>query len=117
MYLMEYERTMDQIISDEEGILVNKKLLHGILSEPISSMENDDGTIYAFVQQNRLYSYNSVSGSLSRVFSFWDEENDDVRTINDAHGIKLISLDEQGNIVFLVYGYMKRGATRERRES
>lgn len=110
MYLMEYERTMDQIISDEEGILVNKKLLHGILSEPISSMENDDGTIYAFVQQNRLYSYNSVSGSLSRVFSFWDEENDDVRTINDAHGIKLISLDEQGNIVFLVYGYMNRGS-------
>ena len=110
MYLMEYERTMDQIISDEEGILVNKKLLHGILSHPISSMESDDGTIYAFVQQNRLYSYNSASGSLSRVFSFWDDENDDVRTGNDSHGIKLINLDEQGNITFLVYGYMNRGS-------
>ncbi len=110
MHLMEYERTMDQVITDEEKILVNNKLIHGIVSEPIEHMENSDGNIYTFVQQNRLYSFNEVTGNLVRIFSFWDQNNNDERTILDRHSVRLLRIDEQGNILFLVSGYMNRGA-------
>ena len=109
MYLMEYERTMDQLITDEEGILVNGKLIHGILNDPVKHLENEDGSVYCFMQQDTLYSYNTINGNLSRVFSFRSFENDDVRTEYGDHDIVPMSIDEQGNITFLVFGYMNRG--------
>ena len=109
MYLMEYERTMDRLITDEEGILVNGKLIHGILNTPVKHLENEDGSAYCFTQQNTLYSYNTINGNLSRVFSFKNLESDDVRTEYDAHEIVPMSIDEQGNITFMVCGYMNRG--------
>ncbi|MCR4655686.1 MAG: hypothetical protein K5770_05585 [Lachnospiraceae bacterium] len=109
MYLMEYERTMDQLITHEDEILVNGKLIHGIVSAPVKHMENDDGSVYSFVQQNCLYSYNTLNGNLARVFSFRAEENNDERTEADHYAIEPVSIDEQGNLTFFVYGYMSRG--------
>ncbi len=110
MYLMEYERTMDQIITNEEELLVNGKLLHGILSRSLERIENENGSVYAFVQENTLYSYNTDNGNLSRIFSFRNGENDDVRTDNPSHEICPVRIDEQGNILFTVYGYFNRGS-------
>lgn len=110
MFLMEYERKMDQIITNEERVVVNNKIQHGIINKPIKYVENPSDSIVAFVQQNALYSFNAVTGNLVRVFSFRDNENDDARTNFNAHDIKVMSIDEAGNINFLVYGYMNRGA-------
>ncbi|MCR4924603.1 MAG: hypothetical protein K5931_11400 [Lachnospiraceae bacterium] len=110
MYLMEYERTMDQFIENEtEELLVNDKLIHGIMNDKLKYKENEDGNIFCFVQSNRLYCFNSNNNNLARVFSFWDENNDDIRTRFDEHGIKILTIDEQGSMYFLVYGYMNRG--------
>lgn len=109
IYLMEYERTMNQIFDEEANVLVNGKLLHGIQSEELASLENADASVYCFVQENGLYSFNSSTNNLAKIYSFWDKENDDERTSYDAHGIKILSVDEPGNIRFLVYGYMNRG--------
>ncbi|MCR5733107.1 MAG: hypothetical protein K6G22_00750 [Lachnospiraceae bacterium] len=110
MHLMEYERTMDQVTDKEaETLLVNGKIIHGIINSPVEYKENDEGNIFCFVQGNRLYSYNSSNNNFARIFSFWDEDNDDVRTRFDEHGIKILTMDESGNLTFLVYGYMNRG--------
>ncbi|MCR5109011.1 MAG: C39 family peptidase [Lachnospiraceae bacterium] len=110
IYLMEYERTMDQIIDNEtEDLLINDKLIHGIISRDIEYRENEAGNLFCFIQGNRLYSYNAANNNLARIFSFWDEDNDDVRTRFNEHGIKIMSMDEQGSMQFMVYGYMNRG--------
>ena len=33
----------------------------------------------------------------------------DARTLYDGHKIKILNVDEGGNVIFLVYGYMNRG--------
>ena len=109
IYLMEYERTMNQVFDEERNVLVNGKILHGILNEELQYMENADASVYCFVQQNGLYSFNSGTNNLAKIYSFWDRENDDERTRYAAHGIKILSVDEPGNVRFLVYGYMNRG--------
>ena len=109
MYLMEYERTVNQIFDEEKNVVVNGKILHGILNEKAEIAESDSGAVVCFVQQNQLYSYNPSSGVLSRVFAFCDEDNDDARTQYNNHGVKPLSVDESGNISFIVYGYMNRG--------
>lgn len=109
MHLMEYERTMNQVFDEAKNVVVNGKILHGIINEDIQEIENATGSIVSFVQQDALYSFNSQSGNLARVFSFYDSENDDSRTRFNNHNIKPLSIDEIGNIYFLVYGYMNRG--------
>lgn len=109
MYLMEYERITNQVFDEEKNVIVNGKILHGILNEKPMTLESDSGAVLCFVQQNQLYSYNPSSGVLARVFAFCDKDNDDARTRYNAHGVKPLSIDESGNIRFIVYGYMNRG--------
>ncbi len=109
MYLMDYERTMDQIFDDDNVVIANGKVFHGILSEGIENLENEDATVYCFAQGNRLYSYNSNSGTLARIYSAWDRDNDDIRTRKNSGNIRILSVDETGNVYFAVYGYIPRG--------
>lgn len=109
IYLMEYERHMNQVFDEDKNVLVNGKILHGILDEKLQWAENATANIYCFVQQNALYSFNSFNNNLAKVFSFYDKDNNDARTRYDAHGVKILSVDDAGNIRFLVYGYMDRG--------
>ena len=109
MYLMEYERIMDQVFDADKNVVVNGKILHGMINEKPEGIENDAGTIYAFVQQNALYSYNTSSNTMARLFAFADKDNNDERTRYNAHSIKPMMIDGVGNIWFIVYGYMNRG--------
>lgn len=109
MYLMEYERIMDQVFDADKNVVVNGKILHGMINEKPVGIENDAGTIYAFVQQNALYSYNTSSNTMARLFAFADKDNNDERTRYNAHSIKPMMIDGVGNIWFIVYGYMNRG--------
>lgn len=109
MYLMEYERIMDQIIDEDRNVIVNGKIIHGMIHDRPVRIENTNGSIYAFVQQNALYSYNISSQTLSRLFAFDDKENDDARTRYNEHSIKPLYIDGVGNVTFIVYGYMNRG--------
>ncbi|MDE7359490.1 MAG: hypothetical protein K2N39_08720, partial [Lachnospiraceae bacterium] len=58
-----------------------------------------------------LYSYNVTDNKLARLFSFYGntEELRDERSAYDRHDIRVLTVDEAGNILFLVYGYMNRG--------
>lgn len=109
IYLMEYERIMDQVFDEDKNVVVNGKILHGIVHENIERIENDNGTIIAFVQQDALYSYDTTTNTMARLFSFRDKENDDSRTRFGKHGIKPLEIDGVGNVRFIVYGYMNRG--------
>lgn len=109
MYLMDFDRTVNQVFDENKNVIVNGKILHGIIDEELNRFENDNGTIVCFVQQNALYEYNSNNNTLSKLFAFADSDNNDVRTRFAAHGIKPLEIDGVGNIRFIVYGYMNRG--------
>lgn len=109
IYLMDYERTMDKIIDQRNVVVANGKVFHGILSGVIDYKENPDANVFCFVQERSLYSYDGDTNSLSRIFSFRDDQNDDVRTSYKMHNIKILYVDDSGNIYFTVYGYMNRG--------
>ncbi len=109
MYLLEYERTMDQMFFEEDHAFYGNKIVLGITDEDISLIESDDGNVFAFVKEGNLYVCNITDNKFARVFSFYDEDNFDWRTRNQEHDIKVLSIDETGNVVFMVYGYMNRG--------
>lgn len=109
IYLLDYERSMDQIFTESKASYVNNKIMLGISSEDIVMEESDDGNILAFVSGGRLFVYNIVDNKMAYVFGFYDEEHADARTLYPEHGIKILDVNEGGNVTFLVYGYMSRG--------
>lgn len=109
MYLLDYERTMNQMFEATGNVYANNKIMLGITSENVELFESDGGNILAFVTGDRLYSYNAVDNKMALLFGFYNESNLDERTLYDGNRIKVLNVDEGGNVTFLVYGYMSRG--------
>lgn len=109
-YLIDYDRTMEQIFDPTKKILSEKGLLLGITSPDVPYLTNKDETIVSFVQAGELWSYNQETDEVSLVFSFSSAENMDERNYTEQHKIRLLGADDNGNITFAVYGYMNRGA-------
>ncbi len=109
MYLLDFERNMTQIF--DESALENDKIVLGIVDKNVEMKESDGGNVIAFVSSGKLYGYNVTDQKLARIFTFHYEEDDitDVRSGYDRHNIKILNVDETGNVEFIVYGYMNRG--------
>lgn len=109
MYLLNFERIMNQIFNGENEFLYENLLQLGIREKDVEYKQNETGTITCFVQEGDLWSYNQASGRLAQVFSFRGHEGIDVRENHMQHDINILSIDEAGDINYVVYGYMNRG--------
>ena len=109
MYLLNYERTMNEIFRGESDRIKADSIALGICSQNVEYMANEKGSVTAFVQEGELWSYNSDNNHLSKVYSFRGAEGIDARENNPQHEIKIIKIDETGSMDFVVYGYMNRG--------
>jgi hypothetical protein len=111
MYLLDFERTMEQVFDEESDVYINDKIVLGITGDEVEIKESDGGNVFAFTVADKLYSYNVTDNKLARLFSFYGntEELRDTRSAYDRHDIRVLTVDETGNILFLVYGYMNRG--------
>lgn len=56
-----------------------------------------------------LWSYDPADRRAVKVFSFRDDDSADVRSNYDHHDIRILSVEDDGDMDFLVYGYMNRG--------
>lgn len=109
MYLLDYERTTTQIPDVDGDIYSNDKILLGIVDENLPFVESADGNIVIFQVADCLYSYNVTTNKVIVLFGFYDRENADDRTFYWQHDMKILDVDEGGNVRFAVYGYMNRG--------
>ena len=110
IYLIEYDRTMEEVFNTSNVVLGSKGVILGIADESLQYKVNEAGKIVAFVQAGQLWNYNKEEDAFTHVFSFSESENDDVRNLTDKHSIQLLSMDNDGNMTFSVCGYMNRGA-------
>ena len=109
MYLLNFERTMEEIFRGENDSFSENNIMLGIRSGDVEYQANEAGNTVAFVQEGELWSYNEVENTLAKVFSFRGYEGIDDRENYGEHDIKIVSIDEAGSIDYIVYGYMNRG--------
>ena len=108
MYLLDYERTMTQLPQVEE-LYANDKMLLGIRDEEVSYLESEDGNVVVFEQAGNMYSYDANNNKLTEIYGLFGGDVKDIRTLNNRQKVKILDIDEGGNIAFAVYGYMNRG--------
>lgn len=108
-YLLDFERTMNQMFDEAADVFGNNSIYLGIVGGDVPFMESDGGNVAAFVTGNRLFCYNVADQKLAFLFGFYDKEHLDARTLYEKHRIRILNVDEGGNVTFMVFGYMNRG--------
>lgn len=109
MYLLDYERTMEQFFDKDRNAIAENRITLGIVNEDVQLTESDSGNAFAFEVGNALYGYDITNNKMALIFSFYNSQNSDIRNTYEGHQIKVLNVDEGGNVTFLVYGYMNRG--------
>ena len=109
IYLMDFDRRTTEIFDTQNFRFQDKSLLLGVDSaEQIQSKCSGNKEYYAFSKGNALYRLNS-EGILTRIFTYLTEENNRFRGDFLSHGIRLMDVKDNGDVDFLVYGYISRG--------
>lgn len=108
-YMMDYDRRMNQIFTGNKSLYSGKQIMLGISDgEELQAVSDSTGRYRVFVANRELWSYDTEQGISTKIFAFRKKEND-LRLYNDNYGVKILSVDDKGNVDFLVYGYMSRG--------
>ena len=111
IYMMDYERTMDQVFTGDESLFSGKRVILGIESgRELQSARSAGGRYTAFVVNRELWVYDQEEHRSIRVFGFGSEGTEHIRENLDRHGVEILSLSEAGELDFLVYGRMNRGS-------
>ncbi len=113
-YVLGYDRYVDQIFDGLEDLNDSGRIYLGITSglEELQMMSDSSGKVTCFVRGGELWSYNSKTNQFVQLFTFADDDSayDSVREAYQEHGIKILSVDSDGNVSYVVYGYMNRGS-------
>ena len=108
IYLLDFERCASQIFPGNEASVSDGKINLGITSKDVQYMLGKTGEVLAFVQQGDLWSYNISTNKLTCVFSFRTDKHD-LRNNYPMHDINIVRVEENGDMDFVLYGYMNRG--------
>ncbi|MCC8103766.1 MAG: hypothetical protein LIP11_16455 [Clostridiales bacterium] len=109
VYLLDFTRTTDQILNTDGTVLESGGINLGITDSDVEYAFDEGKTVVAFVQENELWTYVINGGKLTRVFGFPEEDDVDYRDFYDQNNIKILSVDESGDVWYVVSGYMNRG--------
>lgn len=110
MYLLDYERNMDAYYNEAVIDPANNYVGLGIQNEEnVQFLSSDGGRRLCFVVGGQLWYYDYEASDVSRVYSFTSENLADIHNDQDEHGIRILRMDDKGNMIYLVYGYVSRG--------
>ena len=110
MYVFVYERKMDQIFDGSNQNVSATRINLGIDSDQeIEHSYSPKGNYVSFVKERNLWVMDMKKNEIINVFSFESGSDNDIRDVFDENAIEVISVDNDGNLLFLVYGYMNRG--------
>lgn len=110
IYLMDFNRITNQVFSGQPELFSGRRILLGIGNDDVvSQAKSDNGQYQAFVFNRDLWCYDQGEKQAEKIFSFRDIHDTSGRSSIRQHGIKILSVEDNGNVEFLVYGYMNRG--------
>lgn len=108
--ILSYERTVDQVFIPTSELLSTSSAELGVMStDELETMGSSNGNYSCFVVGGSLWCMDSDSKTLTRIFSFENDDVTDERASFSDHDIKILSISDEGDIEFIVYGYMNAG--------
>lgn len=109
IYLLNYERRLESNFDINLASVAKNELKLGITSNyKLDYLLSDDNTKLVFIRNREMWYYDLEHNNIYNVFSF-SRDNWDNRGWFKQHNIKILDINQEGNINFIVYGYMNSG--------
>ena len=105
--LLDFDRNTQELYDGKHTELTSKGINLGVVAKDVQYQSNKSSDIVAFVQEGELWSYNRSANKTTQIFSFRGGDLDERENLQE-HGIKIVRVEESGDIDFVVYGYMNR---------
>lgn len=111
VYLLDYNRTQEALFTIENINTTTNEFKIGITDdENFEFVTSNNQKKVAFVQARQLWYYDYDMGTITNVYGFCHEDNyTDSRVTYNEHNVKILKMNENGDLTFAVYGYMNRG--------
>ncbi len=110
IYLLYFQRTMEAMFNPNLTSLTQSEFKLGVTNlKNLNIGSDEEHTKMAFVRNGSLWYYDLDKNKLNQVFSFEQNSDDYLRDHYDQHDIRILNVDSDGNIDFVVYGYMNCG--------
>ena len=107
--LLDFQRSAHQVFDPRQSVITDDGIMLGARDKNVTMLSNEEGSVTAFTQEGALWTYAPDTGKFVDVFDFRRNANGDFRDSRVEHDIKLLSIDDSGDLDFMVYGYMNRG--------
>lgn len=109
-FLYNYERDMEELFDINNFSLQKREFKLGITDlEGATTMASPDNKFMAFAYDGELFVYDIVNNKASKAFTFRESNSDYEREYYDNHDIKILRVNNNGTVDFMVYGYMNCG--------
>lgn len=112
IYMMDFERQTNQIFMGMPELFSGNRIMLGITDDSqVQSKSSENEKVYAFVSNGDLWSFDTASEDRRavRIFSFRSSSEEGNRPSFREHSLKVLRVSDEGDVDFLVYGYMNRG--------
>lgn len=109
VYLLNYERDMETVFDPNLISLSQSQLKFGVTGDTNPDMLwTDDKKSLTFIRSDIVWQYDFTENMLTKIYSMCDGYKYPSE-VYDAHDIKLLRIDADGNVVFMVSGYVNCG--------
>ena len=113
-----YQRDCGQIFDGTLPVIGESALNLGIQLRDVNFVQNQGSTRAAFVANGDIWTYDAMADKLTSIFSFRGKTLEGEKEVPDLeqrtefvrHGIYLKGINDNGDVTFVVYGYMPTGA-------
>ncbi len=106
-YLMSYERRMSQRFAPGRESISGRGLHFGIVAaDDVAITASPDKKTYAFTENGDLWVFSRADSEYTEIFTLHGEN--EIR-VNNEYRIKVLEVTDEGDVIFLAYGYMNRG--------
>ena len=116
IYMMDFDRRADQVFMGREEDFSGTRILLGVTdASKIQVVKSENGGSRAFVNNGDLWCFQEEDRKAGqerravRVFSFRSPGEEGLYPSHREHGVKILRAEDNGDVEFLVYGYMNRG--------
>lgn len=112
-HLLNYERNLEAVFDVAFTSLSQSQFKLGITTDTdMELVTNSDNSMLAFVRNKELWHYNLAENQISKVFSFSEITEQGIPGAwgnYDQHDIRILGMEDSGDLSFMIYGYMNRG--------
>ena len=110
VHLLNYERHTEAMFDVANASLSRSDLKIGVADEAdVELYPNSDHSVVAFVRNGALYCYSLAENTISTVFSSGHGNTERMCSLKEQYDIRVLKMENNGNMTFLVSGYMNRG--------